>query len=73
MCFCERGLSLKKEMLSRGPEKTNLRKKQEYMVCIFLAFLASHKIIGCCESLLPDMMRALWGCQSTHLTSEPWP
>ncbi len=40
---------------------------------IFFAFFASHKIIGCCESLLPDMIRLLKGCQSTHLTSEPWP
>ena len=30
-------------------------------------------MMGCCESLLPDMIKALCGCQSTHLTSEPWP
>ena len=43
------------------------------MVCILRAFLASHNMMGCCESLLPDMIKALCGCQSTHLTSEPWP
>lgn len=33
----------------------------------------SHSLMGCWLSLLPEARRLLEGCQSTHLTSAPWP
>lgn len=33
----------------------------------------SHNLMGCWLSLLPDAMIPNCGCQSQHLTSDPWP
>lgn len=44
-----------------------------YSVASFWPLFGSQRIIGCWESLLPETRIPLWGCQSTHLTSQPWP
>lgn len=44
-----------------------------YIVAKEVPDLGSHSLTGCWLSLLPEMMRPLWGCQWTHLTSAPCP
>lgn len=46
---------------------------ETYNVAKHWPLLASHILTGCCESRLPETSRAFVGCQSTHLTSDPWP
>ena len=48
-------------------------KSVAYIVARLAPVRGSHNLIGCCVSLLPEATRLLWGCQSTHLTSAPWP
>ena len=44
-----------------------------YKVARLEPVFGSHSLIGTWLSLLPEATKDFVGCQSTHLTSAPWP